>query len=182
MGRVGGGGGCAAGALGAGREFRRTEGGGAKVAGGLRRVGGAILAALDQPAAEGLSSSAEDDGGGRSPYNPPSIFADCYLRGGGGVKQHELMKSSRWIRRNPRKIVRGEEKRTLPNPMDRRKTERSGLIEEDDYDDARRGRAAAMGAMGAARGEPPVEEVSWQGQPRVLGGGEETAAGMRKKN
>lgn len=49
---------------------------------GLAEGGGAILAALDQPAAEGLSSSAEDDGGGRSPYNPPSIFADCYLRGG----------------------------------------------------------------------------------------------------
>ncbi|KAH0911190.1 LOW QUALITY PROTEIN: hypothetical protein HID58_034511, partial [Brassica napus] len=43
-------------------------------AGGLRSVGGAIFVLLDQTEEEfplGLSSS---DGGGRSPYSPPSIF------------------------------------------------------------------------------------------------------------
>jgi hypothetical protein len=48
--------------------------GGAK-AGGLRSVGGAILVLLDQTEEEfplGFSSSV---GGGRSPYNPPSIFS-----------------------------------------------------------------------------------------------------------
>lgn len=47
--------------------------GGAKIDEGLRRVGGAILAAVDQTLAVvvvGLSSS---EGGGRSPYNPPNI-------------------------------------------------------------------------------------------------------------
>lgn len=49
-------------------------------AGGLRSVGGAILVLLDQTEEEeefpvGLSSS---DGGGRSPYNPPSMFHGCF--------------------------------------------------------------------------------------------------------
>lgn len=42
---------------------------------GLRRVGGAILTLLDQTLEvgfEGFSSSVEE-GGGKSPYNPPSI-------------------------------------------------------------------------------------------------------------
>ena len=47
--------------------------GGAKTEEDLRSVGGAILALLDQTVVLlGLSSSAEE-GGGRSPYNPPSI-------------------------------------------------------------------------------------------------------------
>ena len=45
---------------------------------GLRRVGGAIFALLDHTTVvDGLpdfSSSVVDDGGGRSPYKPPSIF------------------------------------------------------------------------------------------------------------
>lgn len=43
-----------------------------KIEEGLRRVAGAILVLLDQTLVVGLSSSAEE-GGGRSPYNPPSI-------------------------------------------------------------------------------------------------------------
>lgn len=49
---------------------------------GLRRVGGAILTLLDHTLFEGFSSS-DDDGGGRSPYNPPSILYTlcvCVLR------------------------------------------------------------------------------------------------------
>lgn len=62
-------------AAGRGCWFLRRDVGGAKVADGLRRVGGAILVALDQTEAVGLSSSpAAEVGGGRSPYNPPSIF------------------------------------------------------------------------------------------------------------
>lgn len=44
---------------------------------GLRSVGGAILALLDQTFVVDVVvefSSAADDGGGRSPYNPPSIM------------------------------------------------------------------------------------------------------------
>lgn len=44
---------------------------------GFRRVGGANLVVLDQTLVVevdvDLSSSAEEDGGGRSPYKPPNI-------------------------------------------------------------------------------------------------------------
>lgn len=52
---------------------------GAKIEDGFRRVGGAILAVVDQTlevVVVGLSSS---EGGGRSPYNPPSI-STCGLK------------------------------------------------------------------------------------------------------
>lgn len=43
----------------------------------MRRVGGANLVVLDHTlvveVVEDLSSSVEDDGGGRSPYKPPNI-------------------------------------------------------------------------------------------------------------
>lgn len=53
-------------------DLRRVWGG-VKIVEGLRRVAGAILVLLDQTLVVGLSSSAEE-GGGRSPYNPPSIL------------------------------------------------------------------------------------------------------------
>jgi hypothetical protein len=48
----------------------------------LRRVGGAILVALDHmEAVEALTSSpADEDGGGRSPYSPPSILSKGWRR------------------------------------------------------------------------------------------------------
>lgn len=49
---------------------------------GLRRVGGAILVLLDHTVelVLGLLSSSDADGGGRSPYNPPSIFSySCFF-------------------------------------------------------------------------------------------------------
>jgi hypothetical protein len=68
--------------------------GGAKIEEGLRRVCGAILVLLDHTVELlGLSSSAED-GGGRSPYSPPSILqssdkprkkSSCELWGIGGI-------------------------------------------------------------------------------------------------
>lgn len=60
---------------------RRTEGGGVNAAAGFRRVGGAILALLDQTTGlpPDLSSSDEDDGGGRSPYKPPNIFNSLFF-------------------------------------------------------------------------------------------------------
>lgn len=49
--------------------------GGANTEFGLRSVGGAILALLDHTLDDGavVLSSSVDEGGGRSPYNPPSI-------------------------------------------------------------------------------------------------------------
>lgn len=53
--------------------------GGAETEEGFRRVGGAILALLDQTVelVVGLSSS---EGGGRSPYKPPSILRQNQIR------------------------------------------------------------------------------------------------------
>lgn len=51
----------------------RTVWGGEKREAGLRRVAGAILVLVDQTLVVGFSSSAEE-GGGRSPYSPPSIW------------------------------------------------------------------------------------------------------------
>lgn len=51
-------------------------------ANGLRSVGGANFVVLDHTlvvVAADLSSSAEDDGGGRSPYKPPSIITALRL-------------------------------------------------------------------------------------------------------
>lgn len=71
--------------------------GGAKTDAGFRRVCGAILVLLDHTVVLlGFSSSAED-GGGRSPYNPPSIltstdFLFCSYR---ALKTLERIKSLR---------------------------------------------------------------------------------------
>lgn len=47
--------------------------GGAKIDEGFRRVGGAILALLDQTVVVVLVGLSSSEGGGRSPYSPPSI-------------------------------------------------------------------------------------------------------------
>jgi len=52
---------------------RRRVWGGAKSDAGLRSVAGAILVLEDHTLGVGLLSSSADEGGGRSPYNPPNI-------------------------------------------------------------------------------------------------------------
>lgn len=67
--------------FGLGWGFRRVTGVGIA---GLRSVGGAIRVVVDQTVEEvvvGFSSSVED-GGGRSPYNPPNIFVLIWKKRG----------------------------------------------------------------------------------------------------